>query len=128
MVAAVVMLLGMTPGVASAQADRHRLLISLDTGVQTAAHTRTDRVEFDLFAEEGRYSATSEVGNGAFFGGGIGVRLWKRFGAGVSVSHSTKTSAASLASRGAAPVLLQIPASGQRDRRRTQAAADRVPH
>ena len=95
-IAAVVILLGMSPGVANAQADRHRLIISFDGGVQTGEHVRTDRVTFELFAEEGRYSSTAKGGSGGFFGGGLGVRLWKRFGAGVSVSHTGQRSTAAL--------------------------------
>ena len=95
-VATVVVLLGMSPGVATAQADRHRILISVDGGLQPSRNERTDRVKFDLFAEEGRYSSTAKVESGSLLGGGVGVRLWRRFGAGIAMSRFTQTSTASL--------------------------------
>jgi hypothetical protein len=108
-IAALVILLGMSPGVASAQADRHRRLISIDGGLQVADPTRTDHVAFELFAEDGQYVSTTDAGGGAFFGGGVGMRLWKRFGAGISVSHFSTTSTASLSASVPHPFFFGFP-------------------
>lgn len=61
--------------------------ISFNGLVQAADNGFTDRFEFDRYLEKGTTEARYPIEQAMAFDGGIGVRLWKRLGAGVTVSR-----------------------------------------
>jgi hypothetical protein len=76
-------------GVASAQPpDRHRFILTANAGVQALSVTRTDSVNFELYAETGTFEATQTIGPDPVFDGGVAMRLWRRMAVGVAVSHA----------------------------------------
>ena len=111
-IAAVMTILGLTTGVgtATAQVARNsRFVISGDVGVQTTVNTRIDRVNFDLFAETGRFAATQDLGPGTVFDAGFSVRVWKRFGVGLSGSYVETVSAATIDADVPHPFFFEFP-------------------
>ena len=75
-------------GVVSAQpADRHRFVLTANAGVYTPS-TRTDTVNFDLYAESGTITATQTIGPDPVFDGGAAVRLSRQVAVGVVLSHA----------------------------------------
>ena len=101
-------------GVATAAAQVHRdsrFLLGANLGVQTTVNTRTDRVNFELFGETGRFAATQELKRNAVLDGGFAARLWKGFGVGVSVARVRITSTAMIAAEVPHPFFFEFPRS-----------------
>jgi hypothetical protein len=90
------LVLGAVP--AAAQTAEPRVFVTFGAGVQGGPAT-TDRIEW----EEHRETADATIDYGAssarLFGGGIGLRLWRQFGAGVAVSTARRTGAAAVEAR-----------------------------
>ena len=106
--AILVLTTGVTP--ATAQVTRSsRFVISGDVGVQTTVNTRTDRASFNLFAETGRFAATQDLGPGTVFDAGFSVRVWKRFGVGLSGSYVETVSAATIDADVPHPFFFEFP-------------------
>ena len=102
----------LTTGVptATGQAARDsRFVISGDVGIQTTVNTRIDRVNFDLFAETGRFVATQDLGPGTVFDTGFSVRLWQRFGVGLIFSYVETVSAAAIDAEVPHPFFFEFP-------------------
>ena len=68
-----------------------------------------DRVNFELFAETGRFVATQDLGPGTVFGTGFSVRLWKRFGAGLIFSYVETVSTATIDAEVPHPFFFEFP-------------------
>jgi hypothetical protein len=64
-----------------------RLLFGATGGFQATQSEFTDRFTIDRHAESGSLDANYEVRRAASFDGSLGVRLWRRLGAGVAVSR-----------------------------------------
>jgi hypothetical protein len=78
-----------------AQSHSSRFYVTVNGGAQAGGDALTDRREFELDVETATVEARHPLKAGALFDGGGGVRLWKRLGLGLSVSHfSTKAIAA----------------------------------
>ena len=74
--------------VADAQpTDEHRFAFMVNAGGQTQTVTRTDRAEFELWAETGSFQTTQTIGSDTVFDGGAAIRLWRQVALGLVVSH-----------------------------------------
>ena len=111
-VAGVTVLLVLTTGVptATAQVARdNRFVISGDVGIQTTVNTRTDTVNFKLFAETGRFATTQDLGPGTILDAGFSVRVWKRLGVGLIGSYVETVSAATINAEAPHPFFFEFP-------------------
>jgi hypothetical protein len=84
---------------ARAQAWPERFYVSFNGGVQTTSNAFDDRFEFEQYLEAATVDVDYESDSGAFFDGGVGVRLWKGLGAGVAVSFFSKENPAAIEAR-----------------------------
>jgi hypothetical protein len=99
---------GQTPAVAqkpkpaagptAAQKAEPRVFVTLGAGVQAGVRA-TDRLEWDEHRETATASVDYGAGAGPWFGGGIGMRLWRQIGAGVAVSRAQRDGTASIEAR-----------------------------
>ena len=108
----VAVFLVLTTGVSTATAQfarDSRFVISGDLGIQTTVNRRTDRVNFELFAENSRFTTTQDLGPGTVFDAGFSVRLWKRFGVGLINSYSGTVSAATIDAEVPHPFFFEYP-------------------
>jgi hypothetical protein len=64
-----------------------RIFISVNGGVQQAPSDASDRFEFDEHVETATVDVTYPYKANPAFDGGIGVRVWRRFGAGFAFSR-----------------------------------------
>lgn len=67
-----------------------RVVVSINGGAQVAADGLSDRLAFERNAETATAEVTYPVKPGVVVDGGIGVRFWKRLGAGVAVTFVTR--------------------------------------
>jgi Outer membrane protein beta-barrel domain len=79
---------------AAAQSWPERVHVSLNAAFQTTSNDFSGRFEFERNLETGFTEADYRVQGGFVFDAGVGYRLWKNLGAGVSVSHFTRSDAA----------------------------------
>jgi hypothetical protein len=101
-------------GALPAEAQVHRdgrFMLSGSAGVQTTVNTRTDRVNFDLFEETGRFAATQELGRTPVYDVGFATRLWKGFGLGGLVSYTSNSSTAIIEAEVPHPFFFDFPRS-----------------
>ena len=82
-----VVVIGYTSPASAQSASDHRLVVSANAGIQGHSSSRTDVVQFDLNREIGEIRASQALGPYLVFDGGGSVRIWKRLGFGLSVSH-----------------------------------------
>jgi len=75
---------------ATAQAREPRAVVSINAGVQPASNSLSHRLAFRENVEDTTADVSYPARIGAAFDGGIGVRVWKRLGAGVAVSHFSR--------------------------------------
>lgn len=94
----VLTLLTTTGAIAEAQSGQSpnlpRAVVSVGAAWQATTRSFDDSFTFDQYAEQGQADVDYKVNAGPVFEGGIGVRLWKALGVGVSVSRFTDSSAA----------------------------------
>ena len=91
---------------ALAQRADGRFSVSVNAGYQAATNRFSDRLTFEAYKEEGTTEARYPVRGGFAFDAGGSVRLWKRLGAGVTVSRFTRESSAHTVSRVPHPLYL----------------------
>jgi hypothetical protein len=89
----------LSAGAAPAQTAPPRVYVSVNGGAQAAGNGFAERREFPLNAETATIAAQHPFERGAVFDGGAGVRLWKRFGAGLSVSYFSAGAGAAVTAR-----------------------------
>jgi hypothetical protein len=80
------------PGLAApalAQSEPPRFVLSISGGVEGSVPSLTDHFEFERNVETAKVDVTYPAKLGTLVDAGIGVRLWKRLGAGVAVSNVT---------------------------------------
>lgn len=87
------------PAGANAQTWTERFHVSFNGGGQTTANDFQDRFQFEQYLETGTTDVDYEGQGGVFFDGGVGVRLWKDFGAGVAYSRFSRDNPANTDSR-----------------------------
>lgn len=75
---------------AAAQPREPRAVVSINAGVQPASNSLSDRLDFRENVEDTTADVSYPSRTGVAFDGGIGVRVWKRFGAGLAVSHFSR--------------------------------------
>ncbi len=98
--------IGLWAAPAFAQGANTRFRVDLDAGYQAAANSFGDRFTFEAYKEEGSTDVEYPVKGDLMFDAGGSIRLWKRLGAGVTVSRYTRTAAAPTASRVPHPLYL----------------------
>lgn len=95
---------------ASAQSARaHGVVIDLNAGAQIASDALSDRFEFERNAETATADVKYPAKPGVLVDGGVGFRLWKRLGAGVSVSYVARDGSADVDARIPHPFVFQQP-------------------
>lgn len=86
-------------GTVQAQTPPPRFLLSVNGGAQVTGSDLTDRREFEVNVETAVSESRHPFKTGALFDGGLGVRVWKRLGAGVAVSYFNATSTVDVEAR-----------------------------
>lgn len=94
---------------ASAQSAPPRVVIGVSGGVQSSASALSDHVEFERSVETATVNLKYPAQAAMLFDAGIGVRLFKRLGAGVTVSNATRTGDAEVDARIPHPLLFEQP-------------------
>jgi hypothetical protein len=89
------------PGVATrAQAQSEpRFVVGVSGGVQAAGSSLSDHFEFERNVETATVDVKYPTKPQALIDAGIGVRLWKHFGASVAVSHAMRSGSAEVDAR-----------------------------
>lgn len=85
--------------VPTAAQNTPNVVVSLNGGTQVAADGLSDHFDFERNAETAIVDVKYPVKPGVLVDAGIGVRLWKRFGAGVAVAYATRDGAAQVDAR-----------------------------
>ena len=70
--------------------EDRRVLIGSSGGIQFVKDSILNEVNFNLFQETGKFTASYNITTDTAFDGNIGIRLFKRLGVGVNVSHFNK--------------------------------------
>ena len=91
-----VSLLALTSPLAHAQSAAPRGVVSVNGAWQASDRAFSDSFTFDQYAESGQADVDYAVKAGPVYEGGLGVRLWKALGFGVSFSSYTDTSTATV--------------------------------
>jgi hypothetical protein len=105
---------------ADAQTWQERVWAEAGGGIQAGGTSFSDTFDIHQFAETGSVETRYPAASGATFEGGAGVRVWKRFGAGVAVTRASSVKSASVSAR--------IPHPFFDDRFRDIEGAANVPH
>ncbi len=95
-IAIALFLLALAAPLARAQNAVPRGVVSINGGWQASERTFSDSFTFDQYVEPGRADADYTVKAGPVYEGGVGVRLWKTLGFGVSFSSYRVTSPAAV--------------------------------
>jgi hypothetical protein len=86
------------------------VVVSLNGGAQVAADSLSDHFEFESYGfEAAAVNVKYPAKPGVLVDAGIGVRLWKRLGAGVAVAYVTRDGAAAVDARIPHPFLFGQP-------------------
>jgi hypothetical protein len=75
-----------------------RVFVTVGAGVQAAVRL-TDRLEWEEHLETATAGVDYGPGAAPWFGGAVGVRLWRQFGGGVTVSRAGRRGTASVEAR-----------------------------
>ena len=123
--ALVVVTLVLCARTADAQTWPERVWAGLNGGVQTAGREVSDSFEIEQFTETGTVDVGYPTTSSAIIDGGVGVRVWKRFGVGVSVTQASSRTAASVSAEIPHPFFDNRPRSieGTADAERSEVAA-----
>ena len=89
-------IIGCTSPAAAQSAGARRFVLSANVGVQAQSASRTDVANFDLNREVGVVRASQSLGPYPVFDGGGSMRVWRRLGAGLAVSHAQGQSTATI--------------------------------
>ena len=76
-----------------------RVVIDVSAGVQGSGPAVTDRLEFESNVETAGIDVRYPSASSTVLSGGVGVRVWKQLGLGVSVSSATRSGSADLDGR-----------------------------
>lgn len=76
-----------------------RIVLTLDAGIQPAGSAVTDRLEWEQYLETASADIDYDARSAPWFGGSLGVRLWKRLGAGVAFTTFSREDAAAIEAR-----------------------------
>lgn len=96
---------------AAAQAPEPRVFVGFDAGVQPAGSAISDRIEWLVHLETATAGLDYAADAAPWFGGGIGVRVWKRLGVGVAFSRFNRTDSATIEARIPHPFFFERPRS-----------------
>lgn len=94
---------------AAAQSASDRFVVSINAGIQTTARHLSDHFEFERNIETATVDVRYPSGSGVLVDGGVGIRLWKRLGAGLAVSRFTHDGSAHVEAAIPHPFLLKQP-------------------
>jgi hypothetical protein len=100
----------LSPGAAvRASAQTPRIVIAASGGVQSSAPALSDHFTFESSVETATVDVKYPTKAAVLADAGIGVRLWKRIGVGLAVSHATRGGAAEVDARVPHPFLFEHP-------------------
>ncbi len=97
--ALVLSLAGVLASPAQAQGSAPRVVIDVSGGVQGSGPAVSDRLEFESNVETASIDVRYPSGSSTMLTGGLGVRVWKQLGLGVSVSNATRSGSADIDGR-----------------------------
>jgi hypothetical protein len=83
----------------AAQTVQPRVFITAGGGVQGGGSAQTDRLEWEVHRETADATVDYSAGSSPWFGGGVGVRVWRQLGAGVAFSRARRDGPATLVAR-----------------------------
>ena len=86
-----------------------RFLFGGNIGIRTTVNQRTDRANFMLFAETGRFAATQKLGPAMVYDVSFSSRLWRQFSVGTNVSYASMTSTTSIEAQVPHPFFFEFP-------------------
>jgi hypothetical protein len=95
--------------VPAAAQNTAKVVVSLSGGTQVAAGGLTDRFTFERNVETASVDVKYPVKPAVLVDGGVGVRLWKRLGAGVAVTYATRDGTAHVDARIPHPFVFERP-------------------
>lgn len=84
---------------ADAQVSAPRVVIDVSGGVQGSGPAVADRLEFESNVETATIDVRYPSASSTVLTGGLGVRVWKHLGLGVSVSNATRSGSADIDGR-----------------------------
>src|SRR5712675_2111207 len=77
----------MVSGAALAQAPSdNRVAVTVGAGERTMSTSFSQSITFEAFSEQGSLTTNYKVTHPQFVDGGVTVRVWRGFGAGIAVS------------------------------------------
>lgn len=97
--ALVLALAGVLASPAQAQVSAPRVVIDVSGGVQGSGPAVADRLEFESNVETATIDVRYPSASSTTLTGGLGVRVWKQLGLGVSVSNATRSGSADIDGR-----------------------------
>lgn len=83
----------------AAPAPEPRVFADFNAGFQAAGSAPADRIEFEQYLETATADIDYAARSATWFGGGIGVRVWKRLGLGVAYSTFSRDGSAAIDAR-----------------------------
>ena len=90
-----------------------RFILGGNLGIQTAdnwkMNTRTDSLNFDLFAETGRLASKQDLGPGPVFDVSFSMGIWGKLGIGTTVSYFKNESSATIIAQVPHPFFFEFP-------------------
>ena len=89
--------------------ENRRLLIGFSGGTQFVKDAVRNEVNFKLFQEMGKFTANYDITTDTAFDASIAVRLYKRIGVGVDVSHFNKLTTAAIEAEVPHPFFFYFP-------------------
>ncbi len=95
--------------VAAQTLEDRRLLVGVSGGIQFVKDSILHKVDFELFQETGKFTASYDITTDTAFDGSIAVRLYKRMGVGVDVSHFNKLMTATVEAEVPHPFFFSFP-------------------
>lgn len=89
-------------------ADR-QVIVGTSFGVRFIKDAFHNNIGFELFQEGGEFAAHYDIKAAPTFDAGVAIRVWKRFGIGVELSHVHKVTAASIEAEVPHPFFFSFP-------------------
>jgi hypothetical protein len=84
---------------AAAQTGEPRVFVTVGGGVQGGGSAATDRLEWEVHRETADATVDYGAGSSRWFGGSVGLRLWRQLGAGVAFSSARRDGTAVIDAR-----------------------------
>jgi FAD/FMN-containing dehydrogenase len=97
------------PALAQPRTAAPRVFVGISGGSQTTTSEFADRFDFELYRETGTTRVTYPIDGGFLFDAGVGVRLWKGLGAGLSISRFARDGVAHTSTSLPHPFFLEQP-------------------